>query len=67
MVEGRVHSRELTPEETAILDALDRLAHGGHAEPEIVRPVQAMAALVRLLLRKRVISEQELVDELTRK
>jgi hypothetical protein len=59
--------RPLRPEEIAILDALERLAGGHHAEPEIVKPAQAMAALVRLLLRKRVISEQEFLDELVKK
>jgi len=59
--------RPLTPEEIAILDALDRLAGGHHAEPDIVKPAQAMAALVRLLLRKRIISEQEFLDEFGKK
>jgi hypothetical protein len=59
--------RPLTPEEVAILASLDRLASGAHAEPEIVKPAQAMAALVRLLLRKRIIGEEELLDELARK
>ncbi|HEY6097839.1 MAG TPA: hypothetical protein VIW03_00320 [Anaeromyxobacter sp.] len=67
-VEGRSSpQRPLTPDETAILDALDRLAGGHHAEPEIVKPAQAMAALVRLLLRKRIVSEQEFLDELKKK
>jgi hypothetical protein len=60
-------SRPLTPEEIAILDALERLADGHHAEPDIVKPAQAMAALVRLLLRKRIIAEQEFLDEFKRK
>jgi hypothetical protein len=60
-------ARSLTPEEIAILDALERLADGHHAEPDIVKPAQAMAALVRLLLRKRIIAEQEFLDELKRK
>jgi type IV pilus assembly protein PilB len=68
MVEGRTPKpRPLTPEEVAILDALDRLAEGHHAEPNIVKPTQAMAALVRLLLRKRVITEQEFLDEFGKK
>jgi hypothetical protein len=60
-------SRPLTPDETAILDALERLADGHHAEPDIVKPTQAMAALVRLLLRKRIILKQEFLDELRKK
>jgi hypothetical protein len=59
--------RPLTADEIAILDSLDRLASGAHAEPEIVKPAQAMAALVRLLLRKGIIVERELLDELVRK
>jgi type II secretion system (T2SS) protein E len=57
-------ARPLTPDEVAILEALERLASGHHAEPEIVKPAQAMAALVRLLIRKRIVSEQEFLDEL---
>jgi hypothetical protein len=67
MVEGRAAPRPLTPDELAILDALERLAGGHHAEPDIVKPAQAMAALVRLLLRKRVITEQEFLDEFGKK
>jgi type II secretion system (T2SS) protein E len=55
-----------TPEEVAILDALERLAAGHHAEPDILKPAQAMAALVRLLVRRRIISEREFLDELRR-
>ena len=50
-----------------MLAALERLAGGAHAEPEILKPAQAMAALARLLLRKGVITERELLDELVRK
>jgi hypothetical protein len=57
-------ARPLTFEEVAILDALERLAGGHHAEPDIVKPAQAMAALVRLLIRKRIVTEQEFLDEL---
>jgi type II secretion system (T2SS) protein E len=56
-----------TPREAAVLAALERLAGGAHAEPEILKPAQAMAALARLLLRKGVITERELLDELVRK
>lgn len=54
----------LAPRELAILQALERLAGGGHAEPEIVKPAQAMAALIRLLIRLGVITEREFLDEL---
>jgi hypothetical protein len=57
----------LTPGEIAILDALERLAGGHHAEPDILKPAQAMAALVRLLLRKGIVSDREFLDELGEK
>jgi hypothetical protein len=66
-VEGRQPAPALSEEERAILDALDRLAGGAPAEPEIVRPAQAMAALIRVLIRRRVISEREFLDELLRR
>jgi hypothetical protein len=56
----------LTPDEVAILDALERLAAGHHAEPDILKPAQAMAALVQLLLRKRIVTEREFLDALKR-
>jgi Type II secretion system (T2SS), protein E, N-terminal domain len=56
--------RPLAPEDVAILDAVERLAGGHHAEPDILKPAQAMAALVRLLLRKGIITEQEFLDAL---
>jgi type IV pilus assembly protein PilB len=65
--EGRRPVRELTAGEIEILAALGRLAAGGHAEPDIVKPAQVIAALVRLLFRRRVITEQELLDELSRR
>jgi hypothetical protein len=66
-VEGRQPAPALTEEERAILDALDRLAGGAPAEPDIVKPAQAMAALVRVLIRRRVIGEREFLDELLRR
>ncbi len=62
-----VPSRALTAEEIAILDALDELASGAPARPEIVKPAQAMAAMIRLLIRKRVVTELEFLDELSKK
>ena len=49
-----------------MLEALDRLAGGAHAEPELLRPAQAMAAIIRLLIRRGIVSEQEFLDELRR-
>lgn len=57
----------LTPREAAILAALERLAGGAHAEPELLKPAQAMAALARVLLRKGIVTERELLDELVRR
>jgi hypothetical protein len=51
----------LSPREIEILHALERLAGGAHAEPEILRPAQAMAALALLLVRKGILTEQELL------
>jgi hypothetical protein len=56
-----------TPREATVLAALERLAGGAHAEPEILKPAQAMAVLARLLLRKGLVTERELLDELLRK
>jgi hypothetical protein len=59
--------RELTPQEIAILESLDRLASGAPAQPDIVKPAQAMAALIRLLIRRRIVTELEFLDELSKK
>jgi len=67
MVEGPQPTRDLTDEEMAILESLDRLASGAPAEPDIVKPAQAMAALIRLLIRRRIVSEQDFLDELSKK
>jgi hypothetical protein len=59
--------RELTSREAAIIESLDRLANGAPAQPDIVKPTQAMAALIRLLIKKGVVSELEFLDELSKK
>jgi hypothetical protein len=59
--------RDLSDRELAILESLDRLAGGAPSEPEVVKPTQAMAAMLRLLIRKRIVSEQEFLDELSKK
>jgi type IV pilus assembly protein PilB len=64
---GAAEGRALSQRELAILESLDRLAGGAPAEPDIVKPAQAMAALIRLMIRRRIITEQEFLDELTRK
>jgi hypothetical protein len=58
---------ELPPREAALMRELDRLVAGGAADPNVLKPVQALAALVRLLLRKRIVSAKELLDELSRR
>jgi hypothetical protein len=65
-VEGPVRSRELTAEETMILDELARMAAGDEAAATIVRPAQLLATLIRLLIRKQLVTEQELLDEILR-
>jgi hypothetical protein len=67
MVEGRQPTRALSQRELAILESLDQLASGAPAQPDIVKPAQAMAALFRLLLRKRLVTELEFLDELAKK
>lgn len=63
----RRSASSLTEQEAEILASLDRLAGGGPAEPDIVKPGQAMAALIRVLLRRRILSEREFLDELLRR
>jgi hypothetical protein len=64
MVEGRSRPRGLTDDDVQILEAIERLAGGAHAEPDIVKPAQAMAAVIRLLIQKRIITEEEFLDAL---
>ncbi|MCM2334525.1 MAG: hypothetical protein NDI82_11345, partial [Anaeromyxobacteraceae bacterium] len=67
MVEGRVPIRELSPRDVAILDALDGIARGVEDPAAPVKPARLVAALLRLLLKKKLVSEQELLDELSRR
>jgi hypothetical protein len=64
---GEGESRDLSEREIAILESLDRLADGAPAEPDLVKPTQAMAAMIRLLIRKHIVSEQDFLDELSKK
>jgi hypothetical protein len=56
-------------EDLRVLDNLERLSQG--EEPispmQKIMPAQMVAALVRLLIKKRVIQEEEFLDELSRK
>jgi len=51
----------------AVLEAVDQIAHGGAVEPDRVQPSQLAATLVRLLIRKKVITVEDLVEELGRR
>jgi hypothetical protein len=69
LAEGSSEQRfGFSAEELAILDGLERLAKGIDEESaaEKVRPARMMASVVRLLLRKGLIDERELLDELSR-
>lgn len=57
---------ELSAGELAVLDALERLADGGHAEPEVLKPTQAIAVLIRILVRKGIVDQREILDALRR-
>jgi hypothetical protein len=50
-----------------VLDALQRLAAGQDDVPLPVKPSQVAAALLRIMLRKKILSQQELLDELLHK
>jgi hypothetical protein len=67
MVEGKVPIRELSTQDVSILDALDRLGSGIEDPASPIKPAQLAAAILRLLLRKRIITEAELLDELARR
>lgn len=60
---------DFSEEDLAILENLERMAHG--EEPTLesakVRPAQMVASLIRLLMRKGVIAETEFLEELGRK
>ncbi len=59
--------RSSTGRELEVLEAIDQLAHGEPAVPELVKPSQLAAALLRLLVRKKVVTFEELLEELGRK
>jgi hypothetical protein len=56
-------------EDLQVLDNLERISHGEEptAPTQKIMPAQMVAALVRLLIKKRVIQEEEFLDELSRK
>jgi len=57
--------RELTPRQAALMDALERVARG--EESGLVKPGQLVAVLARLLVRRGIVSEAELLEELAKK
>lgn len=56
-------------EDLRVLDNLERLSQGEEPSSPMqkIMPAQMVAALVRLLIKKRVIQEEEFLDELSRK
>ncbi|HYH99131.1 hypothetical protein [Hyalangium sp.] len=56
-------------EDLQVLENLERLSHGEEpmAPSQKIMPAQMVAALVRLLIKKRVIQEEEFLDELSQK
>ena len=56
--------RQLTPREAALLDAVQRAMRG--QETALVRPGQLVTALLRIAVRKGIVTELELAEELAR-
>jgi hypothetical protein len=60
---------DFSEEDLQVLENLERISHGD--EPTVpaqkIMPAQMVAALVRLLIKKRVIQEEEFLDELSQK
>lgn len=64
-VEAPPGDRQLTPRMAAMLDALERAARG--EESGLVKPAQLAAVLARLLVKRGILSEAEILQELTKK
>ncbi len=66
--QSRGHAEE-HPGALGIRDAISLKAAlaSTQAEPEVVKPAQAMAAMIRLLIRTGIVSEQDFLDELSKK
>jgi len=54
----------LTPREAALLDALERALAGQEDATGLVRPARLLAVLARILVRRGLVSERELLAEL---
>jgi hypothetical protein len=58
----------LSDEDMAVLASLDHLVQGAApSQALVVKPTQMLAAVIRLLIRKKIISELELIEELHQK
>jgi hypothetical protein len=57
--------RQLTRREAVMADALERAARG--EESGLVKPAQLAAVLARLLVRRGIVTEAELLEELAKK
>ncbi|MCY1079662.1 general secretion pathway protein GspE [Archangium lansingense] len=60
---------DITDEDLKVLEDLERMADGAEAtlHTEKVKPARMVASLIRLLIRKRIIREEEFLEELSRK
>ena len=65
----RAELPDITEEDLKVLEDLDRMADGTEAVllTEKVKPARMVATLIRLLIRKRVIREEEFLEELSRR
>ncbi len=65
----QVQPPSFSEEDLKVLDDLERISHGEEPVTPIqkIMPAQMVAALVRLLIKKRVIQEEEFLDELSQK
>jgi len=60
---------DISEEDLKVLEDIERMADGAEAElhTEKVKPARMVASLIRLLIRKRLIREEEFLEELSRK
>ncbi|HEX8823646.1 MAG TPA: hypothetical protein VF794_27235 [Archangium sp.] len=60
---------DISEDDLKVLEDIERIADGGEAtlHTEKVKPARMVASLIRLLIKKRVIREEEFLEELSRK
>jgi type II secretion system (T2SS) protein E len=60
---------DISEEDLKVLEDIERMADGAEAQlhTEKVKPARMVASLIRLLIRKRLIHEEEFLEELSRK